>query len=52
MEEREREHTVSEEEVCTVRERIHPDLLQQRKCESTAALTQLNCTFQLNEQGF
>lgn len=44
MEEREREHTFSEEEVCAVRERIYPDLLQQGKCEFPAALSQLNCT--------
>lgn len=42
MEERERESTVFEEEVCAFREGIYPDLLQQGKCESTAAQTYLN----------
>ena len=44
LEEREREHTVSEEEVRTVRERIYSDLLQQGKCVFPAALTHLICT--------
>lgn len=39
VEEKEREPTVSEEEVCTDRERIYPVLLQQGKCEFPAALT-------------
>lgn len=42
VEERQRQHTVSEEKVRAVGERIHPELLQQRRCEFPAALTQLH----------
>lgn len=44
VEEKQRERTVSEEEVCAGRERIHAVLLQQGRCEFPAALTQYNCT--------
>lgn len=44
VEEKQRERTVSEEEVCADRERIHAVLLQQGRCEFPAALTQYNCT--------
>lgn len=37
MEEKEGQHTVSEEEVCAERERIYPVLLHQGKCEFPAA---------------
>lgn len=44
VEEKQREWTVSEEEVCAGRERVHTVLLQQGRCEFPAALTQYNCS--------
>lgn len=44
MEKGEGQRTVSEEEVCAVREGLYPGLLQQGQCEFPPGLTQIKCS--------